>query len=297
MAKLKCLMIGAGGMAGAYLHHFFPQFAERMEVVGLVEIRRDVLDSACEFLGLPASARFIELARAFEQVEADFCTIVIPPAVHRDAVLAAVTRRMPILSEKPIADTWEACVEIYQAVTRAGVPMQVVQNYRYTPRILTLNEAISSGRIGRPNYIIARFAADYRQRGAWGAFRHEIAHSLLVEGSVHHFDQIRSLSGADCHTIAGWEWNPGHSSFDGECCGLFVMHMTNELHAQYEGNCLEAGWQNSWHQEFYRVEGEEGALVLDRDGTVRRPHHRRAAHGPSPVRRSHRHHRPVPHLA
>jgi predicted dehydrogenase len=266
-------MIGAGGMAGAYLHHFFPQFAERMEVAGLVEIRREVLDAAGDFLGLPACARFTDITQAFERVEADFCTIVIPPAVHRDAVLAAVARRMPILSEKPIADTWEACVEIYQAVTRAEVPMQVVQNYRYTPRILTLKGAVSGGRIGRPNYTVARFAADYRQRGAWGAFRHEIPHSLLVEGSVHHFDQIRNLSGADCRTIAGWEWNPGHPSFDGECCGLFVMRMTNDLHAQYEGSCLEAGWQNSWHQEFYRIEGEDGALVLDRDGTVRLQRH------------------------
>src|SRR5207247_800782 len=55
--------------------------------------------------------------------------------------------------------------------------------------------------------------------------------------------------------------------------GLYVLRMANEVRAQYEGNCLEAGWQNSWHQEFYRIEGEEGALVLDRDGTVRLQRH------------------------
>jgi predicted dehydrogenase len=269
MPKLRCLMIGAGGMAGAYVHHFFPQFKDRVEIVGLAEIRRETLDSAGDFLGLAATARFTDLADAFRRVEADFCTIVIPPAVHREAVLAALERRLPILSEKPIADTWEACLEIYGAVTAANLRMQVVQNYRYTPRILTLKGAISEGRIGRRNYVVARFAADYRERGAWGAFRHEIPHSLLVEGSVHHFDQIRNLAGANCRAIGGWEWNPGHPSFDGECCGLYVARMENDIRAQYEGNCLEAGWQNSWHQEYYRVEGDEGALTLDRDGTVR----------------------------
>jgi predicted dehydrogenase len=269
MARLRCLMIGAGGMAGAYVRNFFPQFTERVEIVGIAEIRQETLDSAGDFLGLPASARFTDFTEAFARVDADFCTIVIPPAAHRAAVLAAVERGLPILSEKPIADTWEACLDIYRAVTQARLRMQVVQNYRYTPRIMTLKAALSAGWIGRPNYIVARFAADYRERGSWGAFRHEIAHSLLVEGSVHHFDQIRNLAGADCHTIAGWEWNPGHPSFDGECCGLYVMRMLNDTRAQYEGNCLEAGWQNSWHQEYYRVEGDEGALVLDRDGTVR----------------------------
>lgn len=269
MSRLRCLMIGAGGMAGAYVRHFFPAFTDRVQIVGLAEIRHDVLDSAGDFLELPPSARFVDLREAFRQVEADFCTIVIPPAVHQEAVLAAVERRLPILSEKPIADTWDGCLAIYRAVTAADLRMQVVQNYRYTPRIMTLKRALAEGRIGRPNYLVSRFAADYHERNSWGKFRHEIPHSLLVEGSVHHFDQLRNLAGADCETIAGWEWNPGHASFDGECCGLYVARMQNGLHAQYEGNCLEAGWQNSWHQEFYRIEGEEGALVLDRDGTVR----------------------------
>ena len=38
----RCLMIGAGGMAGAWLRGFFPNFAERMQVVGLVDVRRRV---------------------------------------------------------------------------------------------------------------------------------------------------------------------------------------------------------------------------------------------------------------
>lgn len=269
MARYRCLMIGAGGMASAWIRHFFPHFADRMEIVGLVDIQSEALNSSGDFLGLPASRRFTTMEAAFKSVEADFCTIVIPPAVHREAVLWAVERNMPILSEKPIADTWEACVDIYRAVTRAGLKMQVVQNYRYTPRILTLQQVLCEGRLGRLNYLVARFASDYRVRGSWGMFRHEIPHSLLVEGSVHHFDQLRHLSASDCQTIAGWEWNPGHPSFDGECCGLYVMCMANEVKAQYEGNCLEAGWQNSWHQEYYRAECENGAAIVDRDGVVR----------------------------
>jgi len=262
-------MIGAGGMAGAWIRHFFPAFRERTEIVGLVDVAEEPLRSSGDFLGLPESHRFREMAEAFARVEADYCTIVIPPAFHKDAVLQAVARKMPILSEKPIADTWEACLEIYRAVTGAGLPMQVVQNYRYTPRIMTIQQAIRDGRIGAVRTITSRFAADYRERNSWGKFRHEIPHTLLVEGSVHHFDQIRNLSGGDCRQIGGWEWRPPHPSFDGECCALYVMQMTNGTRAQYEGNCLEAGWQNSWHQEYYRVEGENGALVVDRDNVVR----------------------------
>jgi predicted dehydrogenase len=266
-------MIGAGGMAGAWIRRFFQPFGERMEIVGLVDVRPEALHSSGDFLGLPANRRFGAMEEAFQSVDADFCTIVIPPAYHRDAVMLAVARDLPILSEKPIADTWEACVEIYRAVTRARLTMEVVQNYRYTPRILTLKRVLESGDLGRPNYLMSRFSADYRERGAWGAFRHEIPHSLLVEGSVHHFDQLRNLSGADCRSIAGWEWNPDHASFDGECCGMYVMRMANSVVGQYEGNCLGAGTQNSWHNEFYRAECEGGAVAVDRDGIVRTYRH------------------------
>lgn len=269
----RCLMIGAGGMAGGWIRTMFPNFRDRMRVVGLVDIRPEILNDGADFLGLPAGARFTDMSAAFEQVEADFCTIVIPPAAHEAAALGAAARGLPILSEKPIADTWDACRRIFRAVTDAGVKMQVVQNYRFTPRIMTLKKAVEGGDLGPPRYLIARFSADYRRRNSWGKFRHEIPHSLLVEGSVHHFDQIRNLAGADCARISGWEWNPPNESFDGESQALYVMQMANGLHATYEGNCLGAGTQNGWHQEFFRVECESGAAVLDRDGTVRSVRH------------------------
>ena len=74
--------------------------------------------------------------------------------------------------------------------------MQVVQNYRYTVPNLTLREVLRGGALGRLNYLVGRFAADYRLYGSWGkAFRHEIPHGLLVEGSIHHFDMLRNLAG------------------------------------------------------------------------------------------------------
>jgi predicted dehydrogenase len=65
-----------------------------------------------------------------------------------------------------------------------------------------------TNRLGRIHYVVARFAADYRQPLSWGAaFRHEMRHAILAEGSIQHFDQIRHLTGQDCQRIGGWEWN------------------------------------------------------------------------------------------
>jgi predicted dehydrogenase len=144
-----------------------------------------------------------------------------------------------------------------------------MQNYRYIATTLTLEHALEQD-LGRINYVMARFAADYRQWLAWGAeFRHKMRHALLLEGAVHHFDQIRNLTGGDCQTIAGWEWNPPWSTSLGEFNNLYVLRMTNGVHASYEGNGTAGGEQNTWHEEGYRVECENGAVTVGRDKIVR----------------------------
>jgi predicted dehydrogenase len=183
--------------------------------------------------------------------------------------MQAVQRRMPILSEKPIADTWPACLEIYRAVKGAGLKMQVIQNYRYDTPMLTMRGVLQQGDLGRLNYLVARFAADYRRYGTWGDFRYEIPHAMLVEGAVHHFDMLRNLSGSDCVSMAGWEWNPAWSSSRGEFCDLYVMRMNSGVAASYEGSGTAAGEQNSWHEELYRAECERGAVSVARDHVVR----------------------------
>ena len=276
VAKRRLLMVGAGGMAGNWIRRFLPNFFDRLEVVGLVDVNPEVLKTSGDFLNLAPNRRFADLAAAFESVDADFCAVVIPPAYHKEAVLQAARRGLAILSEKPIADTWEATGEIYRAVKEAGVRMAVIQNYRYTHWMLTMRRVLREGDLGRINYVVGRFAADYREYLAWGArFRYEIPHALLVEGAVHHFDQIRNLSGGDCQTMAGWEWNPDWSSSKGEYNNLYVMRMTNGVHASYEGNGTAAGEQNTWHEEYYRAECEKGAVTVGRDHIVRIHRHQR----------------------
>ena len=256
-------------MAGGWITGFFSSFSDRMEIVGLMDVDPEPIKSSGDFLNLPDGRRFTDQGEAFDKVEADFCCIVSPPQFHEQSVTLACERGMDILSEKPIADTWDACVRIYQAVKQAGVKMMVTQNYRFTPRILTLKQVIDSGRLGRLNYLMGRFAADYRKFGAWGkAWRHELKHALLVEGSVHHFDQLRNLCSADCETLHGFEWNPDWSSFTHGSNVMYVMRFTNGVPGVYEGSGNAAGHQTSWHHEYYRAECEAGAVVLDSDDRV-----------------------------
>jgi predicted dehydrogenase len=257
-------------MGGTWLRRYLQPYRDRVEIVGIADISEMALAQAGDFLGLPESRRFLRMADAVQTVAADCVGVAVPPAFHREAVELAAAQGLPVLCEKPIADTWEDAVATYRAAKRAGIKLQIMQNYRFTPRVQTLKRVLESGQLGRAHYLVSRFAADYREYLSWGkAFRHEMRHAILIEGSIHHFDQIRHLTGQDCRLIAGWEWNPGAPSFQGECLTLYTMQMSDGAHAQYEGSGLAAGWQNTWDHEYYRVECEGGSVVLDRDDVVR----------------------------
>ena len=87
--KKRNLMIGAGGMAGAWIRRFYPNFADRCEIVALVDIDGKSLHEQADFLGLPSEARFTDIKQAFAGTEADYCTVVTPPWVHRECIEAA----------------------------------------------------------------------------------------------------------------------------------------------------------------------------------------------------------------
>lgn len=271
MTRHRALMVGAGGMAGRWVKAFLPLHADRVEIVGLVDVNATTLNDTADEIGLTRDRRFTSIPSAFETVtDAECCLIAVPPAFHEDAAVRAAERGWSVLSEKPMADTWEACGRIYRAATRTGIKMQVMQNYRYNAATWTLRDLLQSGELGRINYLMARFAADYREWLSWGAeFRHTMQHALLLEGAVHHFDMIRNLTGGDCQRIAGWEWNPAWSSSKGQFNNLYVLNMSNGVHALYEGHGTAGGEQNTWHEEQYRIECENGAVTVGRDKIVR----------------------------
>lgn len=267
----RAILVGAGGWARfKWVNDVLPAFKDRITVAGLVDVAEEPLAASGDLLDVAPERRFTDMAAAFASVEADFCVISVPPVHHREAAVLAASRGLDILCEKPIADSIEDVRAIHDAVEEHTVKMAITQNYRFEPPTMAVRNVLRSGELGRLNYIVARYAHDYREAGSWRVDHvHERDFPLLVEGSVHHFDMLRNLSGANCDRITGFGWNPEWSSFKGVCVCLLAMQMENGVRAFYEANSLEAGQLNPWFHEAYRAECERGAISVDRNQVVR----------------------------
>ncbi len=174
--------------------------------------------------------------------------------------------------EKPITSEFDQLAPMARAVAESGIRCQVVQNYRYTKRMLAFRDLLRTGRVGRLQYLQARFADDYRAYGSWGGpnpFRHEMDDPMVLDGSIHHLDMLRNLTGGDPRQIFGSAFNPPWSSFKGLAAGLYVVEFDNDTRAGYEANLLSAGEPNGWYGEYYRAECEDGAIAsADGDSIV-----------------------------
>lgn len=268
-AHRRALMIGAGGWPGVWVRAFLPAVQHRLEVVGLVDLNETALQASADLLSLAAEQRFTDVHEAFAATDADLVLLCTPPRARLPVVKLAAERGLPVLCEKPIADSWESSLAIYRLATEANIKLAVVQNYRYTSRIRTLKRVLDEGRLGRINTIVCRFAADYRIDTAGGAFRHQISDAMIYEGAEHHLDMFRHLAGADATWIAGTQWNRDWSTFGNNCCAMLLLVMTNGIVGQYEMSHIARGHENGWHHEHYRVEGEAGAATIDADDMVR----------------------------
>lgn len=263
---LRYILVGTGGWGASWCQQFLPRLKEMNKAVcvAAVDRRPEAHAHAVRNLGVLAGHCYVEPQHAFDRHEADFVIVVVPPAFHEQVIDLALQRRLHILCEKPIADTMQAACRVYHQVKAAGVKMAVTMSHRFDQDKQSLQAAIQSGEFGRLNYIVHRFTHNCRAFGSWGEFRHQIPDPLLIEGTVHHFDILRALSGADCATVCARSWNPPWGEYAGDSTALITLEMTNGVHCFYEGAKANASSMNGWTQDYLRAECEHGTLELDR---------------------------------
>ena len=123
MALKTCLMIGGSGMAGSWIRNFVDNFSDRIKIIGLVDVLPEVLEQQGAALGLSANQLFTDFNEACAMVKADFCGVATPPQFHSPVAIAAMENGMPVICEKPIADTLEAAKAIVRTSQKTGLPL------------------------------------------------------------------------------------------------------------------------------------------------------------------------------
>jgi len=270
----RAIQVGTGGQGENWCAEFLAPYVEdgTVEVVAAVDVDEGQHENAVEHLGVDPARCYTEFETAFAEVDADFCTVVVPPWVHEDVIDAAIEHDLHVLSEKPIADTLEASVRIADKIERAGLKMGVTMSHRYDRDKTTLRRRLRADESGPLDYLVGRFTCNARSYGTWGAFRHEMEDVLMIEGAVHQLDFIADMAGSRCETIYADTWKPEWAEYEGDVQALVQLRFENGVRATWEGAKSNAVTLNGWKGDYLRAECRDETLVLDDRELTRYPY-------------------------
>lgn len=121
--------------------------------------------------------------------------VATPNTTHGEVGIACIARGLPLLMEKPVADTVAEAQRLCDAAQAAGVPLMVGHQRRHNPIIRRAKALIGEGAIGRPVSVTGMATwlkpDDYFDQ----AWRRQPGAGPVLINLIHDVDLLRFLVG------------------------------------------------------------------------------------------------------
>lgn len=228
------------------------------ELVGLVDIVADAAERALSETGTPAVPTATTLPDLLDKVEADAVVNVTIPEAHADVTITALSAGLPVLCEKPAADTTASALSMAAMAELSGQLMMISQSRRYYGQVTALRELIT--RIGGAGVVECSFF----KAPHFGGFREEMAFPLLIDMAIHQFDLARHLIDGEPVSIFCESFNPSWSWYDGDAAALVSVRFSDGSRFSYTGSWCSPGLETSWNGS-WRISGPSGTALWDGD--------------------------------
>jgi predicted dehydrogenase len=190
MARTRIAVAGAGVIGRRHIE--LVDESEEAVLVALADPAPLAVDLA-RMLDVPLYPRVDALLDA---VRPDAVIVATPNASHMADGLACVTRGVPALIEKPVADTLEAAERLVEAAERAGVPLLVGHHRRHSPLLAAARAIVDEGVLG--GLVAVTGTAMFRKPDRYFAearWRTQPGGGPLLINMIHEVDDLRALCG------------------------------------------------------------------------------------------------------
>ncbi|GAB3836522.1 Gfo/Idh/MocA family protein [Kribbella italica] len=247
---LRLIQVGAGGMGRAWLRTIAT--SDDVVLAGLVDLDLEVARSAVTG-EVPVARSLDELA-----VEADAVIDVTVPAAHPTVSIAALLRGLPVLCEKPLAETVRECLPMVAASEVSGKLLMVSQSRRY------FRVGTAFGRQLAELGPVGTLTCEFFKAPHFSGFRERMAEPLLVDMAIHQFDLARKLIGAEPVSVYCDSYNPDWSWFDGHAAANALFTFADGTRFSFTGSWCAPGQETSWNGR-WRAVTAAGTATWDGD--------------------------------
>lgn len=194
--------------------------------------------------------------------DANALILANPPIGRESQIRAAIARSVPMLIEKPLALSVPEAAHLVSLAEAANVPLMVGLNFRFLAVTQATKALLQRGIVGQPAF--ARFTYErYRDghRPDLNKYPLTMAHPMLWEQSIHHFDLLRFVYDQEPVSVQCQTWNPSWSMYEDDTNVAAIIRFDGGMIVNYQGT-----WQGNWNTPHFewRTECTQG-IISQRD--------------------------------
>ena len=206
MSTKKIVVFGLGQRGNVYAS-FAKKYPEKFELVAIIENNPDRIGYAKKQF---PNVKIYEDYRVFvgEGVKADIVAVSTQDSAHKEHAIAMMEAGYDLLLEKPIANTREECIEIFETSKRCQRKVIVCHVLRYSQFYASIKREIDEGKLGEVITIHASENVGYYHqahsyiRGPWRNTKE--SSPMILAKCCHDMDILRYLMGEKCESVSSY---------------------------------------------------------------------------------------------
>ena len=244
---LKVGIIGTGGIGGTHIK-VYNRIAEENGPTRLV--------ACCDMrLGddLPEGIRkYTEIDEFLEKEKGniDFIDICLPTFLHKEVSIKAMRAGYHVLCEKPMALTYDDCLEMCKVSEETGKYLMVAHCVRFSAAFKKIHEIVKSGKLGKP--LLAEFVRNGGVPAKSWFLDKKLSGGAIYDLSVHDVDFMNMVFGMP---------NSVSTAADPDCLSASIHYMYDTFYVN--AKCDWATKKNPFHGRYTRITFENGFIYLN----------------------------------
>ena len=267
MTPLKLGLIGAGMIGRRHLSVIRPDPA--YVAAGIADPAAGAESLAREH----GIAHFADAAQMLDEVRPDGVIVASPNQHHLAGGLACIERGIPVLVEKPLADSLADALRLTDAAAAAGVPVLVGHHRRHNPILRKAAELIADGAVGRVTAVACLWLSHKPDDYFDIAWRRQAGGGPVLINGIHDIDMMRMLCGEIDSVHAATADGARHFAVE-DTAAAVLRFASGALGTLTLSDVVSTPWNWEWNSQenpFYPHEPLSSLLITGTRGALTVP--------------------------
>lgn len=261
MSQLKVAVIGCGNVSVVHLDPIVK--SNLATLIAVCDLKVDRAKAAGEKYNVPWYTNYEDVLK----LKPDLIHICTPHNTHAEITIAAVSKGIHVLTEKPMAVSLADADAMIEAAHKHGVKLGVIFQNRYNDSSQITKELVQSGQLGKilgcRLFVTWNRSDEYYSKSDWKGTWDQEGGGVLIDQAIHTIDLMQWVMG-EIDYLEGSIDNRNHDLIDVED----VAEATIFFKSGALGSLYACNYYTYDAPVFLEIHGEKGLIRVEKDDAL-----------------------------